>query len=157
MVIKSRSRTALIRSLELATHVMDFFEQTIIGKKENSESCGLLGGWLPESGMGIATLVIPLENLSVLSHSFAVDPEQVLQKQISIKKLGLIPLSLYHSHIGNSICPSYRDLELPSLTGFPSLIIGKSHLGGLHFFCYDDVGGEITTIRVSLPKRDGFN
>ncbi len=57
----------------------------------------------------------------------------------AIRSEGMVPVALYHSHLGGSTQPSFRDKKLPSLTGLPSLVLAGND-GQLAYECFEDVG-----------------
>ena len=139
-----------MNSLTLASNVGRFLNQAVVRIGETAEVCGLLGGLFKEPDAALATVVHPLTNLSILNESFAIDPEELVQQRRSIEHAGLAALALYHSHSSGSVTPSFRDLELPSTTGLPSLIVARAS-GGMRWNCYDERNGEIMPIPVILP------
>lgn len=112
-----------VRHFDLAANVVSILEQELLRAGGEVEVCGLLGGSLRATGTTEATVVYPLGNLSLRRTSFAIDVEEFCQARDAIEAAGLMSLALYHSYPDGSTIPSFRDRELPWITGLASLII----------------------------------
>ena len=134
-------------TLGLMSSVTEILEKAVIDAGEESEICGILGGILREPGVAMTTSVRPLSNLSLRKYSFAVDVEEFCRERDAIDAMGLVPLALYHSHLNSSTHPSFRDRELPRITGLPLLILAWEE-GKLRFECYRDIDGKMVPISV---------
>ena len=141
-----------LRYLGIMVNVVKILEHLAFIAGEEAEICGLLGGYFTDSETAIATTVNTLSNLSLRKHSFAVDVEEFCRERDAMEDAGLVPLALYHSHLDGSTRPSFRDRELPRITGVPLLILAWDE-GKLHFECYGDVDGKIVPISV-VPYYD---
>lgn len=141
-----------VRHIDLAANVVSTLEQELLRARGEAEVCGLLGGFVRQTGATVATVVHPLANLSLRKDSFAVDVEELCQERDAIEAAGLMSLALYHSHAHGSIRPSFRDKEIPWITDLASLIIAW---GGenLLYECYGDADGRLVPIAVA-PYRD---
>ena len=125
-----------IRSLAVG-RVATVLERLTIAACEHGEVCGLLGGYLRDIDVAVATAVHPLPNLSLRRTSFAIDVDEFCRARDEISTSGQLPLALYHSHPNGLITPSFRDRELPRLTDLLSLILAWNS-SELVYRCFGD-------------------
>ncbi|MFQ5980187.1 MAG: Mov34/MPN/PAD-1 family protein [Candidatus Heimdallarchaeota archaeon] len=136
-----------IHTLQLTKTITSELETALINGVPNKEICGLLGGLMRSPQIARATTSYPIPNLSAVDNRFSIHPKIFYQKKIALEKAGFVPLALYHSHPGGVTEASFRDLELPRLTGLLSLILAFD-AGTINVACYGYFKAELTPITV---------
>ena len=95
-------------------------ERWVLGSPAR-ELCGILCGTI-EAGVARATSIFPLENRARHAHSFAIDARALRQTLDGLERAEEHPLAVGHTHVCDSAKPSFRDLEIPRVTGLAVLI-----------------------------------
>ena len=148
----------MITYIKLTSELVRILDRSVINAANEKEVCGLLVGLPKGPGAWDVTHVHPLANISLRKDSFAVDVEEFCRDRALLQSRGLTILALYHSHTDGSTRPSIRDLELPRLTGLPSVILAHGDQG-LAMECFgapnDDSVPVLETPRCDGTRSDG--
>ena len=71
-----------------------------------NEACGYLAG-----KPGEVTRAFPVRNDAASPTWYEMNPADQLKSQKEIRRLGIEPLAVYHSHVATEAYPSRRDVE----------------------------------------------
>lgn len=114
------------------------------------EQCGLLSGTV-DGETATARFATPLPNLSSHTRSFAVDVAAIRDH---VAPAGMRRLALYHSHPQGRTEPSFRDLQLPTITGLLAVIVAWRP-GAIHASCFTSCRGRPHPVAVEVAHERG--
>ena len=81
-------------------------------KKAPREACGLLAGFISESGGKTVSKVYILTNIDQSEEHFSLDQKEQLAAIKNMRSLGIKPLGNWHSHPATPSRPSSEDIRL---------------------------------------------